>query len=96
MCAALPSSDFPDLHHPDQYRKSEARWKKQLSKQHLEFCACGNFLNHFRWPTGEEGGGNRGDRDGGPIEEGATGGEEEDIEGRTMAEEDISDQELLQ
>nr|WCS65301.1 ORF2 [Torque teno Leptonychotes weddellii virus 1] len=93
MCAALPSSGFPDLHHPYQYRKSEALWKKQLSQAHLEFCACGNFLNHFRWPTGGGGGENQGDRDGGRTEERDTG---EDLIGATGGEGDISDQELLQ
>nr|WCS65576.1 ORF2 [Torque teno Leptonychotes weddellii virus 1] len=93
MCAALPSSGFPDLHHPYKYRKSEALWKKQLSQAHLNFCACGNFLNHFRWPTGGGGGENREDRDGGPTEEKDTG---EDLIGATGGEGDISDQELLQ
>nr|ASA48718.1 ORF2 [Torque teno Leptonychotes weddellii virus 1] len=93
MCAAVPTPGVPDLHHPYQYRKSEALWKKQLSQSHLAFCLCGNFLNHFRWPTGEGDGGNRGDRDGGPIEERDTG---EDLIGATGGGGDISDHELLQ
>nr|ASA48874.1 ORF2 [Torque teno Leptonychotes weddellii virus 1] len=95
MCAALPTPGVPDLHHPDQYRKLEARWKKQLSRAHLDFCLCGNFLNHFRWPTGEGGTGDRAEADTAGTVADITG--EEDMVGATGGGEgDLTDLELLQ
>nr|ASA48622.1 ORF2 [Torque teno Leptonychotes weddellii virus 1] len=94
MSAAASSPGYPDFHHPLQFRRQEALWKQYCSLKHREFCACPNFLDHFKWSTGERGGGDREDQDGG-----ATGGE--DIGGDTPigitgGEGDISDAELLQ
>nr|ASA48862.1 ORF2 [Torque teno Leptonychotes weddellii virus 1] len=84
----------PDLHHPLQYRKQEALWKLHCSLKHKEFCACPNFLDHFKWPTGGEGEGLHEGAVGGTAAESTTG---ENIEGITMGEEeDIPDSELLQ
>nr|WCS65349.1 ORF2 [Torque teno Leptonychotes weddellii virus 1]WCS65377.1 ORF2 [Torque teno Leptonychotes weddellii virus 1] len=89
-----PAADVPDLHHPFQYRKSEARWKQKLSLEHLKFCACGNFLLHFKWPSGDDAIGGRG---GAVTVADASTSTEEDILGTTGGGEgDISDQELLQ
>nr|ASA48890.1 ORF2 [Torque teno Leptonychotes weddellii virus 1] len=62
---ALPTTSTPpgdpDLHHPLQYRKQEALWKRNLSLSHSAFCSCKNFLDHFKWPSaGAEGGGQEG------------------------------------
>nr|ASA48998.1 ORF2 [Torque teno Leptonychotes weddellii virus 1] len=91
--ATTPCGD-PDLHHPLQYRKQEALWKLHCSLKHKEFCACPNFLDHFKWPTGGEGEGIR-DVLGGEAEEGPSTGE--NTEGVTMGGEgDLTDSELLQ
>nr|WCS65700.1 ORF2 [Torque teno Leptonychotes weddellii virus 1] len=91
--APTPCGD-PDLHHPLQYRKQEALWKLHCSLKHKEFCACPNFLDHFKWPTGGEGEGLHGGLGGGEGGELTSG---EDITAVTMGEEeDIPDSELLQ
>nr|ASA49058.1 ORF2 [Torque teno Leptonychotes weddellii virus 1] len=91
-----PAADFPDLHHPFQYRRLEARWKQKLSHEHLAFCSCGNFLLHFKWPSGDDAIGGRGGAV--TVADAATcTGEDEDIQGGTGGGEgDISDRELLQ
>nr|USZ80604.1 ORF2 [Tick-associated anellovirus 8] len=33
-----------------EYKRAEAHWKKNASYTHNFFCACGDFLSHFRWP----------------------------------------------
>nr|WCS65385.1 ORF2 [Torque teno Leptonychotes weddellii virus 1] len=98
---AVPSTPStpgdPDLHHPLQYRKQEALWKRNISLSHSMFCACKNFLDHFKWPStgGGEDGGNQEDHVGG-VDVATSTEEVEDIGGDTMGEGDISDQELLQ
>nr|ASA49034.1 ORF2 [Torque teno Leptonychotes weddellii virus 1] len=96
--ASLPAigvSDNPDLHHPLKFRQAEARWKRGVSIAHAAFCACGNFLLHFKWcGEGRGDGENPGGADGGDTGEDFI---EEDLEGRTIAEGDtVTDQELLQ
>nr|WCS65764.1 ORF2 [Torque teno Leptonychotes weddellii virus 1] len=84
----------PDLHHPLQYRKQEALWKLHCSLEHKKFCACPNFLDHFKWPTtGGRDTENPEGQDGGPTEENST---EEDIMAVTTFGEDIPDSALLQ
>nr|ASA49018.1 ORF2 [Torque teno Leptonychotes weddellii virus 1]WCS65305.1 ORF2 [Torque teno Leptonychotes weddellii virus 1] len=95
LCAATSTHGYPDLHHPLQFRKAEALWKRDTVIRHNNFCACGDFLSHFKWPsTGGEGTAIRGevDGEGGVVEN--TG--EENITSVTMGEEeDIPDSELL-
>nr|WCS65944.1 ORF2 [Torque teno Leptonychotes weddellii virus 2] len=50
MSSTPNSSSGPDLCHPLGYRKAEAVWKRLISKEHSKFCACGSYINHFRWP----------------------------------------------
>nr|ASA48994.1 ORF2 [Torque teno Leptonychotes weddellii virus 1] len=95
LSSATSTHGYPDLHHPLQYRKQEALWKQNCSIGHKQFCACGDFLSHFKWPSGEKGSENQGDRDGETGEDLATGGGE-DIEGATLGDGDITDLELLQ
>nr|WCS65269.1 ORF2 [Torque teno Leptonychotes weddellii virus 1] len=96
--ASLPAigvSDNPDLHHPLKFRQAEARWKRGVSIAHAAFCACGNFLLHFKWcGEGREGTGGQEGADGGADEGPSTG--DADITGHTTGEEDITDLELLQ
>nr|ASA48550.1 ORF2 [Torque teno Leptonychotes weddellii virus 1]ASA48578.1 ORF2 [Torque teno Leptonychotes weddellii virus 1]ASA49038.1 ORF2 [Torque teno Leptonychotes weddellii virus 1]WCS65608.1 ORF2 [Torque teno Leptonychotes weddellii virus 1] len=96
MCAAPASPGYPDLHHPLQYKRREALWKSHCRITHSEFCDCGNFLLHFKWPsTGEKGSEGTGGRDGEEEENISTG--EENITADTMGEEeDIPDSALLQ
>nr|ASA49070.1 ORF2 [Torque teno Leptonychotes weddellii virus 1] len=97
LCSATSTRGYPDLHHPLQYRKQEALWKQHCVKEHNNFCACGNFLSHFRWPSGGEGIGGRGGQNGEEEESTSTG--EESIIGATGGgeEEDyIPDNVLLQ
>nr|ASA48586.1 ORF2 [Torque teno Leptonychotes weddellii virus 1] len=90
--APTPCGD-PDLHHPLQYRKQEALWKLHCNLKHREFCACPNFLDHFKWPTGEKEKEHHEEADGGTEEDPTIG---ESIIGATIAdEEDIPDSELL-
>nr|WCS65532.1 ORF2 [Torque teno Leptonychotes weddellii virus 1] len=96
--ASLPAigvSDNPDLHHPLKFRQAEAKWKRGVSLAHAAFCACGNFMLHFKW-CGEGRGDteNREGADGEATDADCTG--EENITGRTGGGEDISDLELLQ
>nr|WCS65776.1 ORF2 [Torque teno Leptonychotes weddellii virus 1] len=92
MCAASSSPGYPDLHHPLQYRKQEALWKQHCSLSHKVFCACGDFLSHFKWSSGGEDTEDPGDQNGGEEEDPGT----ESITGGTSGGEgDISDAELL-
>nr|WCS65596.1 ORF2 [Torque teno Leptonychotes weddellii virus 1] len=92
MCAVASTPGYPDLHHPLQYRRKEALWKRDISLKHSEFCLCGNFLSHFKWSSGEGGTENREGQDGEEKENISTG----DAEGDTFGGEgDISDIELL-
>nr|ASA48670.1 ORF2 [Torque teno Leptonychotes weddellii virus 1] len=92
---STPPGD-PDLHHPLQYRKQEALWKRDLCRAHLKFCACPNFLDHFKWPSTGEGGGEDRDVRGGGVDVATYTGEDMDITGATGGGEgDITDQELL-
>nr|WCS65588.1 ORF2 [Torque teno Leptonychotes weddellii virus 1] len=95
LCAATSTHGYPDLHHPLQFRKAEALWKRDTVIRHNNFCACGDFLSHFKWPsTGGEGVAIRGGADGEAGAEDTTG--EESIMGATIADEDdIPDSELL-
>nr|WCS65848.1 ORF2 [Torque teno Leptonychotes weddellii virus 1] len=95
MCAASSSPGYPDLYHPLQYKKREALWKRDLNLKHREFCACGNFLLHFKWPSTGGEGGDTGGQDGGTGEEDST---KEDMEGitGTDVEDPIPDSALLQ
>nr|WCS65680.1 ORF2 [Torque teno Leptonychotes weddellii virus 1] len=96
--ASLPAigvSDNPDLHHPLKFRQAEAKWKRGVSVAHAAFCACGNFLLHFKWcGEGRRDTENREGADGEVAENTCTG--EGDITGHTGGEEDITDIELLQ
>nr|WCS65508.1 ORF2 [Torque teno Leptonychotes weddellii virus 1] len=97
LCAATSTHGYPDLHHPLQFRKAEALWKRECVASHARFCACGNFLAHFRWPsTGGSVSGDLGGQDGG--EKGAISTGEEEVIPDTMGEEEdgIPDSELLQ
>nr|WCS65816.1 ORF2 [Torque teno Leptonychotes weddellii virus 1] len=95
LTALTPCGD-PDLHHPLQYRKQEALWKLHCSLKHKEFCACPNFLDHFKWPTGEGGEGGHDALDGEATEGVSTGGENMDTAiGVTGKEEEVPDRELL-
>nr|WCS65317.1 ORF2 [Torque teno Leptonychotes weddellii virus 1]WCS65321.1 ORF2 [Torque teno Leptonychotes weddellii virus 1]WCS65852.1 ORF2 [Torque teno Leptonychotes weddellii virus 1] len=93
MCAVASPPGYPDLHHPLQYRKQEALWKRDLALKHREFCSCGNFLFHFKWPSGEKDTGDREDQNGEGDGDPTTG----DIVGGTGGGEggDVSDIELL-
>lgn len=33
-----------------EYKIQEAYWKKNISATHRFFCACPNWLLHFKWP----------------------------------------------
>nr|ASA48566.1 ORF2 [Torque teno Leptonychotes weddellii virus 1] len=97
MCAAPASPGDPDLHHPLQYKRREALWKRDCSLRHSEFCACGDYLLHFKWSSGGVGIGGQEGPGGAEREEPDTGGES--IIGATGGgeEEDyIQDSELLQ
>nr|WBM82695.1 MAG: ORF2 [Torque teno polar bear virus 30] len=39
------------------YKKQEAQWKRSISFSHSIFCNCGDYLNHFKCPSGGTGGG---------------------------------------
>nr|ASA48914.1 ORF2 [Torque teno Leptonychotes weddellii virus 1] len=98
---ALPSTPLtpgdPDLHHPLQYRKQEALWKRNLSLTHSKFCACKNFLDHFKWPFAGGGGGDGQGGAAGGVDVATFTGEDLDVTGITGdGEGDISDSELLQ
>nr|WCS65688.1 ORF2 [Torque teno Leptonychotes weddellii virus 1] len=93
--AADDCSDFPDFAHPLKFRQAEAKWKRGVSLAHSQFCLCGDFLSHFKWPSGRGAGGDPDDHAGGVDESTSTGGG--DITGHTGdGEGDISDLELLQ
>nr|WCS65820.1 ORF2 [Torque teno Leptonychotes weddellii virus 1] len=95
LCSATSTCGYPDLHHPLQYRKQEALWKQHCVKKHNEFCACGNFLSHFRWSSGGVGIGGLEGQGGEEKEENST--EEESFIGATGTDEDyIPDKDLLQ
>nr|WCS65980.1 ORF2 [Torque teno Leptonychotes weddellii virus 2] len=56
MSSTINSSGGPDFSHPIGYRKAEAVWKRLISVEHQKFCACGSYINHFKWPgTGGDG-----------------------------------------
>nr|ASA48554.1 ORF2 [Torque teno Leptonychotes weddellii virus 1] len=95
MSTDYPSALHPDLYHPLQYRRAEARWKRDVSSLHLKFCDCGNYINHFKLPclSGKGDGEGQEEADGGAAGGNSTGG---DITGHTGGGEgDITDQELL-
>nr|WCS65704.1 ORF2 [Torque teno Leptonychotes weddellii virus 1] len=96
MFATPASPGDPDLHHPLQYRKQEALWKQYCSLKHKEFCLCGDFLAHFKWPTGEGGGGNRDAAGIVPTGGDITSGEEDMVGATGGGEGDLTDLELLQ
>lgn len=50
MLPALNLSGTPDLDHPYLYKQREAKWKREVSRSHKEWCLCGSFLNHFILP----------------------------------------------
>nr|WCS65948.1 ORF2 [Torque teno Leptonychotes weddellii virus 2]WCS65988.1 ORF2 [Torque teno Leptonychotes weddellii virus 2]WCS66092.1 ORF2 [Torque teno Leptonychotes weddellii virus 2] len=87
MSSTPDPSGGPDFSHPLGYRKAEAVWKRLVSREHQKFCACGSYLNHFKWPGsggdadghGEEGdgAGDGGTPDISPV--GATGGGDGDV-----------------
>nr|WCS65880.1 ORF2 [Torque teno Leptonychotes weddellii virus 1] len=95
VCPTSSPCGYPDLHHPLQYRKQEALWKQHCVKTHNQFCLCGNFLSHFKWPSGGVDIGGIVAPNGGAEGENSTG---EDIIGATGTEEEayIQDSELLQ
>nr|WCS66088.1 ORF2 [Torque teno Leptonychotes weddellii virus 2] len=80
MSSTPDTSGGPDFSHPIGYRKAEAVWKRLISKEHSKFCACGSYINHFKWPgTGGDGekdpeSGETGDGTGDLSVVGATGG----------------------
>nr|WCS65381.1 ORF2 [Torque teno Leptonychotes weddellii virus 1] len=96
LSSAPSTPGDPDLHHPLQYRKQEALWKRNISISHSLFCSCGNFLDHFKWPsTGGEKDGENLEGRGGGVDVGTSTEEVDSIGEDTMGEGDISDQELL-
>nr|WCS65756.1 ORF2 [Torque teno Leptonychotes weddellii virus 1] len=95
LCAATSTHGYPDLHHPLQFRKAEALWKQQCSLTHRKFCACGDYLLHFKWPSTGGGGDPSGDQNGG-VDASTYTGEDFPIDADTGEKEDITDEELLQ
>nr|QYD02414.1 ORF2 [Torque teno felis virus] len=87
MLPALRLSDPPDLDSHISYKRREATWKRLISNEHKKWCLCGSFMNHFLPPSEplkqqtcsieEEKEDGRGDT--AEEEDGATGGEVEDI-----------------
>nr|UYM26541.1 ORF3 [Torque teno felis virus] len=67
MSSSHSLSQSPNLHPDFTYKRQEALWKQLVSAEHRKFCSCGDYTQHFRFPSpvkedecirveGEEGG----------------------------------------
>lgn len=47
MLPAIDLSSTPDLDSHINYKKREAKWKRDVSLSHSLWCLCGSYKNHF-------------------------------------------------
>lgn len=51
MSASHSLSQSPNLHPDFTYKRQEALWKQLVSAEHRKFCSCGDYTQHFRFPS---------------------------------------------
>nr|QPZ44500.1 ORF2 [Torque teno felis virus] len=51
MSASHSLSQSPNLHPDFAFKRQEALWKQLVSAEHRKFCSCGDYTQHFRFPS---------------------------------------------
>lgn len=48
MLPVIDLSGTPDMDPGQTFRRREAKFKRDVSMLHAEWCLCGSYLNHFK------------------------------------------------